>query len=167
MRGTNSNHVKVLIDGIDVSDPSNPARASISANCSTADIERIEVLRGPQSGLYGADAMGGVISVITKQGRGAGEGHGTGRRRIVRHVQPGGRPERLAGHFNYAFNVAHSVRRRTPVTPPELLPPGRRTNRLLRQLHRIRHRLGVDPNENFSLNWFARYTEREAPLHRR
>ena len=70
MRGTNSNHVKVLIDGIDVSDPSNPNRSFDFGQLLTADIERIEVLRGPQSGLYGADAIGGVISIITKKGEG-------------------------------------------------------------------------------------------------
>ncbi|MGA7487215.1 MAG: TonB-dependent receptor plug domain-containing protein, partial [Xanthobacteraceae bacterium] len=66
MRGTNSNQVKVLIDGIDASDPSNPNRSFDFGQLLTADIERIEVLRGPQSGLYGADAIGGVISIITK-----------------------------------------------------------------------------------------------------
>ncbi|MGZ3290829.1 MAG: TonB-dependent receptor, partial [Xanthobacteraceae bacterium] len=70
MRGTNSNQVKVLIDGIDVSDPSNPNRSFDFGQLLTADIERIEVLRGPQSGLYGADAIGGVISIITKKGEG-------------------------------------------------------------------------------------------------
>ena len=70
MRGTNSNHVKVLIDGIDVSDPSNPGRLFDFGHLQTFDIERIEVLRGPQSGLYGADAIGGVISITTKKGEG-------------------------------------------------------------------------------------------------
>src|SRR5262245_19074973 len=70
MRGTNSNHVKVLIDGIDVSDPSNPQRTFDFGHLQTWDIERIEVLRGPQSGLYGADAIGGVIYITTKKGEG-------------------------------------------------------------------------------------------------
>src|SRR3954465_11668546 len=70
MRGTNANQVKVLIDGIDVSDPSNPNRSFDFGQLLTADIARIEVLRGPQSGLYGADAIGGVISIITKKGDG-------------------------------------------------------------------------------------------------
>jgi len=68
MRGTNSNHTKVLVDGIDVSDPSNANAAFDFGQLLTQDIERVEVLRGPQSGLYGSDAIGGVISVITKAG---------------------------------------------------------------------------------------------------
>jgi outer membrane receptor protein involved in Fe transport len=70
IRGTNSNQVKVLIDGIDASDPSNPNGSFDFGQLLTYDIARIEVLRGPQSGLYGADAIGGVISITTKAGEG-------------------------------------------------------------------------------------------------
>jgi vitamin B12 transporter len=49
IRGTNSNHVKVLIDGIDASDPSNPNQSFDLGQLLTGDIARIEVLRGPQS----------------------------------------------------------------------------------------------------------------------
>jgi vitamin B12 transporter len=66
IRGTNSNQVKVLIDGIDASDPSNTNGSFDFGQLLTYDIDRIEVLRGPQSGLYGADAIGGVISITTK-----------------------------------------------------------------------------------------------------
>jgi hypothetical protein len=55
MRGTNSNHVKVPIDGIDVSDPSNPNRSFDFGQLLTTDIAQVEILRGPQSGLYGED----------------------------------------------------------------------------------------------------------------
>lgn len=70
MRGTNSNHVLVLIDGMAVNDPSDPATAYDFANISTDNIQRIEVLRGPQSTLYGSQAIGGVVNIITKQGKG-------------------------------------------------------------------------------------------------
>lgn len=66
MRGTNSNHVLVLIDGVEASDPSNPTGQFDFANLRLDNIERIEVVRGPQSVLYGSDAIGGVIQIFTK-----------------------------------------------------------------------------------------------------
>jgi len=70
MRGTNSNHVKILVDGIDVTDPSTPTGTFDLQHLLLADIDRIEVLRGPQSGLYGSDAIGGAIYIVTKTGSG-------------------------------------------------------------------------------------------------
>lgn len=71
MRGTNSNHVLVLMDGIALNDPSDPGDAFDFSNLSTDNIERIEVLRGAQSTLYGSQAIGGVVNIISKKGKGA------------------------------------------------------------------------------------------------
>lgn len=68
MRGANSEHTLVLIDGIEANDPNDPSRAFDFAHLPSENIERIEVLRGPQSTLYGSDAMGGVINIITRKG---------------------------------------------------------------------------------------------------
>lgn len=70
MRGTDSNHTKVLLDGIDMSDPTTPNGAFDFSSILTPDIQQVEVLRGPQSGLYGSDAIGGVVDIITKKGSG-------------------------------------------------------------------------------------------------
>lgn len=68
MRGSNSTHALILIDGVRVSSATTGATAlqHIPLN----QIERVEILRGPASSLYGADALGGVIQIFTKQGKG-------------------------------------------------------------------------------------------------
>src|SRR5829696_4871985 len=68
IRGSESNHVLVMIDGVPVNDFANGDFNF--ADFAVEDVERIEVVRGPQSGLYGANAHAGVISIITKSGRG-------------------------------------------------------------------------------------------------
>ncbi|MDT8395201.1 MAG: TonB-dependent receptor [bacterium] len=70
LRGGDTRFTLVLVDGVEVNDPSNPERTYDFAHMSTEDIERIEVLFGPQSTLYGSDAIGGVIQIITKKGTG-------------------------------------------------------------------------------------------------
>lgn len=68
MRGANPNHVLVFIDGTEMNDPSSPNNAFDFSSLSTYDIDRIEVIRGPQSTLYGSDAIAGVVSIFTKKG---------------------------------------------------------------------------------------------------
>lgn len=66
MRGANTNHVVVVIDGVRVQ--SATAGAATFENLPIQMIDRIEVLRGPASSLYGPDAIGGVIQIFTKKG---------------------------------------------------------------------------------------------------
>jgi vitamin B12 transporter len=68
IRGAEANHTLVLIDGVVANDTNNGAFDF--SDLSAEAIERIEVIRGPQSGLYGSNALGGVINIITKSGRG-------------------------------------------------------------------------------------------------
>jgi vitamin B12 transporter len=70
MRGAASGQTLVLVDGVIVNDPISPDRGFDFANLTTDNVERIEVVRGPQSVLYGSDAMGGVINVLTRHGEG-------------------------------------------------------------------------------------------------
>lgn len=70
IRGAEGNQTLVLIDGIEVNDPASGSEYDF-ANLLAGDIERVEVLRGPQSALYGSDAVGGVINIITRRGGGA------------------------------------------------------------------------------------------------
>lgn len=70
IRGANSEHTLVLIDGVEVNDPMSPGRTFDFGHLNLDNIDRIEIVRGPQSTLYGSDAMGGVINIITKKGNG-------------------------------------------------------------------------------------------------
>lgn len=67
MRGANSNHTLVFIDGVKMNDASSPNNAFDFSTLNTNDIEKIEIVRGPQSTLYGSDAIAGVVNIITKQ----------------------------------------------------------------------------------------------------
>jgi vitamin B12 transporter len=74
IRGAKSEHTLVLLDGVEVNDPISTGRSVNFANLTIDNVERIEILRGPQSTLYGSDAMGGVINIITKTGKGKPNG---------------------------------------------------------------------------------------------
>ena len=67
IRGASSGQTLVLIDGIPVGDPSTTDGSFNFAYLDTENIERIEVLKGPQSTLWGSDAIGGVVSITTKR----------------------------------------------------------------------------------------------------
>ncbi|MBK5936521.1 TonB-dependent receptor domain-containing protein [Halorhodospira halophila] len=66
MRGTNSDHTLLLVDGV----PMNSATLGGAAwqYLPPAEIDRIEVVRGPRTSVYGADAIGGVVQVFTREG---------------------------------------------------------------------------------------------------
>jgi vitamin B12 transporter len=68
MRGAGSSSTLVLVDGVQVN--SNTLGSFNFADITIDNIERIEILRGPQSTLWGSDAVGGVINIITKRGKG-------------------------------------------------------------------------------------------------
>jgi len=78
IRGAKSEDALILLDGVEMNDPSTPGRSFDFAHLTTANIERIEIIRGPQSTLYGSDAMSGVINIISKTGQGKPGGFLTG-----------------------------------------------------------------------------------------
>jgi vitamin B12 transporter len=160
IRGANSNHTKVLIDGIEVNDPSKNDAFDFG-QLLTADLDRVEVLRGPQSSLYGSDALGGVINVITRRGEGPA--------RITASVEGGSfdtlnETAGLAGsaaRFNYAVNVEHFHSGDTPVTPLGLLAPGEHAIGNYYDNITLSTRLGADLTDAFGLDLVVRYTGSE------
>jgi vitamin B12 transporter len=75
VRGAEANHVLVLIDGVEANDPAAGDEFQFE-HLLADDIERVEIVRGPQSALWGSDALGGVINVITRHGADAREASG-------------------------------------------------------------------------------------------
>jgi vitamin B12 transporter len=114
LRGGESDDVKVLLDGV----PLNLPGGSVNfANLTTEDLDRIEIVRGPASVLYGADAMSGVVQLFTRRAEGRGHvdftgGGGTfGTSDLSSHVDLAGRTwsmsatgSRFGSDGTYAFN---------------------------------------------------------------
>jgi len=67
IRGAGQNYVRVLVDGIDVTDTSGPQVAYDFGSLRTADVSRIEILRGNQGALYGSESIGGVVNITTRR----------------------------------------------------------------------------------------------------
>jgi len=122
IRGTNSNHVLVLIDGVPANDPSDPGGAFNFGVDTLADVERIEIIRGPMSSLYGSGALGGVINVITRHGKGAPHGHltvaaGSPRQLLAQADVSGG-----FGAWDYSANLQGLSQRGFDQTPQREIP---------------------------------------------
>lgn len=160
LRGANSQQTKVLIDGVPVNDPSNASRLFDFSNLSTDNIERIEVIRGPQSVLYGSDAIGGVVNIITKRGQGPftakvgamGGTYGTHQET----VSASGGDERtyyaLGGSFLKTDGIS-SASRRNGNREPDGYSNGS-----------VSGRFGWNPDETWNVDYMFRYTDARAEL---
>jgi len=113
LRGAEVQHTLVLIDGVRVNDPATPRDDFDFATISLTDVERIEVLKGPQSALYGSDAMGGVINIIMRRRTGKsasltveGGSYGTRRSTVTGSASNG--PFTISGSGTYFFTDGFS-----------------------------------------------------------
>ena len=155
IRGGDSDHVLVLLDGVELNDPSSPSRAPILNDLTTEDIERIEVVRGPQSVLYGGDAMSGVIQIFTKRGSGkprvvgSGEGGSYSTARGVASLSG------ATGGANYAISGSYWSTDGFSATTAGDERDGYENGT-------ASARLGWKPNERFSLDSMFRYSDAKA-----
>jgi vitamin B12 transporter len=110
LRGGETGHTVVLIDGVRVNDPASARGDFDFTLLSTNDIDHIEILRGPQSAIYGSDAMGGVVNIVTRKQTEAssltatveGGSYGTLNERAAGGMRSGDFAWRFAGSHDHA-----------------------------------------------------------------
>lgn len=160
-RGANSNQTLVLLNGMPINDPSFPNGAANLAGIPLDNVARIEVIRGPQSALYGSQAIGGVINIITKTGEGEPsvmarvEGGTLGT--LNTYASTGG----SFGATNYFFSVSREDTDGNDITPARLRD-ARGEEEDGTETISTSGRIGTQFNENVSGSLFVQYTEAEA-----
>ncbi|MEP5926127.1 MAG: TonB-dependent receptor plug domain-containing protein, partial [Nitratireductor sp.] len=160
-RGANSNHTLVLLNGMPLNDPAFPNGAANLAGIPLDNVARIEVVRGPQSALYGSQAIGGVINIITKSGAGKPsvtariEGGTLGT--LNTYASTGG----SFGATDYFFSVSREDTDGNDITPARLRDARGEEEDGTETLS-ASGRIGTAFNENVSGSVFVQYTEAEA-----
>lgn len=156
LRGTDSDHTLVLVDGVEFNDSSSPNRAAFLDHMTLDNVDRIEVLRGPQSTLYGSDAIGGVINIITRRGQGDptheawAEG---GRYSTLRGgFSSAGGGERFNYSLSGSYTETDSFSARS--APGEERDPYRNGS--------VVGRVGFDSGQGFELDLFVRHLDAES-----
>ena len=124
VRGTNSRHVQVLIDGITANDAADASGAFNFGSVLLAGIERIEVLRGPASSLYGSSAIGGVVNIITRRAPSdkQAEVFGSVAGGTQSTMRLDGGVAGTVGAFDYLFTAQSLSTRGFDITPQRIKP---------------------------------------------
>ncbi|MCX5813351.1 MAG: TonB-dependent receptor [Proteobacteria bacterium] len=107
IRGANPEHTLVMIDGMEVNDVMHFGRLYDFSDLTIDNVERIEVLRGPQSTLYGSGAIGGVINIITKKGAGKPKFFVSGEGGSYNTFRESAGLEGSLKNFYYSLGISH------------------------------------------------------------
>ena len=167
MRGADSKNVLVLMDGVPVNDASDANRGADISNLTVDNIERIEIVRGPVSVLYGSNATAGVINIITKQGKGkpeftvGAEGGAYGTWKAY-----GGALGKIDA-FRYSVNLARLKSDGFTIVDernPRILHPANTADKDGYSNTTLSTKLGYQFSENVDLSSVLRYTDASADL---
>jgi vitamin B12 transporter len=161
IRGANAEHTLVMIDGIEVNDPITPTRSFDMSLPLVENIDRIEILRGPQSPLYGSDAMGGIINIITRKDRGKSKFSLTGFGGTYGTYS--GNAEVSGSTSTIRYSAATSLFGTDGFSAASTKYEGNTESDGHRNLT-LSGRLGFDMSANISLDFFARWVDTETEL---
>ncbi len=159
VRGANSNHVLVLVDGISVNDPSTPNGAPDFAHLLTENLDRIEIVRGPMSTMYGSQAIGGVINLVTKAGKGPMNGAAFTELGTRMWSNSGAYVRGSEGRFNYNLTFAGTFTPNDTPVPARFTPNGGYVDIDPYRNLTFAARLGFEISDNTQFNWFGRYID--------
>lgn len=158
LRGGGSDHTLVLIDGIEMNMPSDPGNTYDFSNLFTDNIQRIEILRGPQSTLYGSDALAGVINIITKTGTAGNKYYLSGEGGTYNTYKFNGGINGTYDIFNYQINL---TRMRTDGFSSASSKYGNSEKDGASNFTGS-FKTGLNLNNDFKLNLFYQYTNGDA-----
>ncbi len=157
IRGSNSNHTLLLIDGINANDPSTANGAPDFGHFLTENLDRIEIVRGPMSTMYGSQAIGGVINLVTKAGKGPMNGAAFTELGTRLWSNSGAYVRGSEGRFNYNLSFAGTFTPNDTPVPARFTPNGGFVDNDPYRNITLAARLGFEINDNTQFNWYGRF----------
>lgn len=165
LRGANPEQTLVLLDGQRIADPGTPAGAFDFGGFTTENVERIEVVRGPQSALYGSGALAGVINIITRSGEDEGVRGDIRLEGGTRATLDGGASLRgRSGAVSFAGTLSGVTTDGDTITPARLRPDGAGSEDDGHRQIKGTARLGVDLSERLDLSLYGEVMDSHTEL---